>query len=62
VVPDFFFGDPYVANTSRTIPDWLKTHGTVRAQLFLDKVGEPPLMVYLFVLITMKFSLNHASI
>ncbi|XP_059439668.1 endo-1,3;1,4-beta-D-glucanase-like [Corylus avellana] len=28
VVPDFFFGDPYVANTSRTISDWLKTHGT----------------------------------
>ncbi|XP_059439518.1 endo-1,3;1,4-beta-D-glucanase-like [Corylus avellana] len=28
VVPDFFFGDPYVANTSRTIPVWLKIHGT----------------------------------
>ncbi|GLT71448.1 hypothetical protein SLA2020_434640 [Shorea laevis] len=28
VVPDFFYGDPYVANTSRTVQDWLKTHGT----------------------------------
>ncbi|KAF5455083.1 hypothetical protein F2P56_024696 [Juglans regia] len=28
VVPDFFFGDPFVANTSRTVQEWLKTHGT----------------------------------
>uniref|UniRef100_A0A2N9GW19 Dienelactone hydrolase domain-containing protein n=1 Tax=Fagus sylvatica TaxID=28930 RepID=A0A2N9GW19_FAGSY len=28
VVPDFFYGDPYVVNSSRTIPEWLKTHGT----------------------------------
>jgi len=28
VVPDFFFGDPYVVNSSRTIPEWLKIHGT----------------------------------
>lgn len=34
VVPDFFFGDPFVANTSRTVQEWLKTHGTVCTQLF----------------------------
>ncbi|KAB1203202.1 hypothetical protein CJ030_MR8G001894 [Morella rubra] len=28
VVPDFFYGDPYVQNSSTTIPEWLKIHGT----------------------------------
>ncbi|XP_050264004.1 endo-1,3;1,4-beta-D-glucanase-like [Quercus robur] len=28
VVPDFFYGDPYVQNSSRTIEEWSKNHGT----------------------------------
>ena len=34
VVPDFFGGDPYVLeNAERSLPVWLKDHGTVNYQL-----------------------------
>jgi dienelactone hydrolase len=36
VVPDFFYGDPFVYDNNRPLAVWLEDHGTVRSCFFMD--------------------------